>query len=526
MSKNWYIDELVYQALLPTFHSPVRGYILFKVTAEGPEKNSTTVIPCRNMDFLQDVIQLRTLVARPTELEHLLEQPRASPSLLRNYIVSVLGGKPPKDANGEALVKHIKEHLAKGEAQKLPQLPVDLVKGKEELTGAHLGARFLVGQNGIYARGYGQLPTKPPDLQVIRRPMPAPPSQEGLVQSLHSRVQRPAALIPATGDRPPPKLIVGDVQPAASVHKMAAQSVIASMGISLGIELLRSGYLYQHGQISGKEAAKQIGLTTFTGGLIAGGYTYASMALQQLAVSQAGNLAGQAARAILRSPNFAVGAVLVTVSTCVDLYRWKQGLISGRQLRENVVANVATTAASTAAVVGTATALGVAVATSWTGLGLLVLLGLGVGLTVDKLVRYGVRKLEERALLKRMRANAFELLGLDPSNDLDETKRKAVKGRYRAIILYLHPDKANMQPGANSTLCSLMKEARDFLLSPGTGFDLLVNFEGTLLPFTLLSCSGFELTASCLVFPQQGWEMVSARIHEPADRLYSLRTPH
>jgi hypothetical protein len=450
---------------------------MFKVTADGPEKNSSTVIPCRNRDFLQDIVELRTLVARPTEIEHLLEQGRASTPLLRSYLISVLGVQPPEDADGDALVELIIEHLGKCEAEKPPLPPVDLIEGKKELSGAHLGARFLVGQNGIYARGYGQLPAPPKaDLSVILRPAPVPPGPEGLVQSLHPRVQRPAALVTATGDKPLPKLVLGDVQPVASVHKMAAQSVGTSMGISLGIELLRSGYLYQRGQISGKAAAQQIALTTATGGLIAGGYTYASMALQQLAVSQAGNLAGQAARAILRSPNFAVGAVLVTISTCVDLYRWKQGQLSGRQLRENLVANVATTAASTAAVVGAATVLGAALATSWTGIGLLVLLGLGVGLTVDKLVRSGVRFLEKRALLQRMRADAFELLGLDPSDVLDAAKKEAVNRRYRAISPFLHPDKANMR---NGTLFSLMVEARDFLLNPDTNFNLLVNFQGT-----------------------------------------------
>ncbi|ELR21185.1 DnaJ domain containing protein [Acanthamoeba castellanii str. Neff] len=75
----------------------------------------------------------------------------------------------------------------------------------------------------------------------------------------------------------------------------------------------------------------------------------------------------------------------------------------------------------------------------------------------------------------RMRADAFELLGLDPSDVLDAAKKEAVNRRYRAISPFLHPDKANMR---NGTLFSLMVEARDFLLNPDTNFNLLVNFQG------------------------------------------------
>jgi hypothetical protein len=126
------------------------------------------------------------------------------------------------------IIKHLKNFKAENPEASTPLPMVSLVEGKkEELHSAHLSAQFLVGHNSIYAHGFSvpkpQLPMLPnPDLSVIHQPMLVPPGQEGPVQSLNQHIQCLAAVVTATDN--PMKLVLSDLQPTASAHKMALQS--------------------------------------------------------------------------------------------------------------------------------------------------------------------------------------------------------------------------------------------------------------------------------------------------------------
>jgi len=191
-------------------------------------------------------------------------------------------------------------------------------------------------------------------------------------------------------------------------------------------------------------------------------YTYGSFCLASLVNSNPNHWLAPYVSSALNHPNLLVGGALLTLTTCIDLYRLHNEDIGGTTVLTNFCKNLTTTSAGLLGGYVAGLALGAAAAGTLVGGGLILGAGLLLSWAADLAFEKLVDFIHHTQKINQMKVNAGTLLGLD----WDQCTPDDLVHRWKAVVLYVYPDKSISKKTSLGEFFILLKECKEFLEKP------------------------------------------------------------